>query len=61
MAFTIEETIDGILLRPTQPFPKAELDKVVGCLGHKGEPKTIAEMDAAIREGVMRRHRSGRY
>jgi hypothetical protein len=61
MAFAVEETSDGILLRPTQLFAKTDLDKVVGCLKYKGKPKTIAQMDAGIRQSVMRRRRSGRY
>lgn len=59
--FTVEETADGILLRPARRFPRTTLDQVIGCLRWKGKPKTLAQMDAAIRREVMRRHDSGRY
>jgi AbrB family looped-hinge helix DNA binding protein len=59
--FTVEETSDGILLRPTGRFPEADLDAVAGCLRSKRKSKTPAQMRAAIRREVMRRHDSGRY
>lgn len=59
--FTIEETEDGILLRPSRRFPRTSLDEVVGCLKYKGKAKTLAQMDAAIGREVMRRHDRGRY
>jgi AbrB family looped-hinge helix DNA binding protein len=59
--FTIEESGDGVLLRPARAFPPTELDQVVGCLRYKGKPKTIAQMHSAIRREVKRRHDSGRY
>ena len=59
--FTVEETADGILLRPKGRFPQAGLDQVAGCLRSKREPKTPAQMRIAIRREVMRRHDRGRY
>jgi AbrB family looped-hinge helix DNA binding protein len=59
--FTVEETRDGILLRPTDRFPETNLDEVVGCLRPKGKPKSLAQMNAAIEREVRRRHDSGRY
>lgn len=59
--FLIEETAEGILLRPSRFFPAATLDEVVGRLKYKGKPATLAEMDAAIRREVKRRHDRGRY
>ncbi|HEY3823119.1 MAG TPA: AbrB/MazE/SpoVT family DNA-binding domain-containing protein [Bryobacteraceae bacterium] len=59
--FTVEETGDGILLRPAEPLPRTELDDVVGCLRYKRRPKTLAQMDAAIAREVSRRHDRGRY
>jgi len=59
--FTVEEARDGILLRPARPFPEAELDKVAGCLRSKHKSKTLAQMDAAIRRELIRRHDRGRY
>jgi AbrB family looped-hinge helix DNA binding protein len=61
MEFTVEETGDGILLRPAGRFPAVNLDQVAGCLRSKGKPKTIAQMDDASGHEAMRRHGSGRY
>ena len=59
--FTIEETGEGILLRPAGGFSEANLDQVAGCLRSKGKSKTPAQMSAAIRREVIRRDGSGRY
>jgi len=59
--FTLEETGDGILLRPASRFPEADLDEVAGCLRSKRKAKTPAQMGAAIDREVMRRHDRGRY
>jgi AbrB family looped-hinge helix DNA binding protein len=59
--FTVEETGDGVLLRPAARFPDADLAEVAGCLRSKRKPKTPAQMRAAIGREVMRRHDRGRY
>jgi len=59
--FTVEETADGVLLRPAALFPRTKLEDVVGFLRYKGKPKTIAQMDAAIGREVKRRHDRSRY
>jgi AbrB family looped-hinge helix DNA binding protein len=59
--FTVEESGDGILLRPKGRFPQAGLDQVAGCLQSKRGPKTPAQMRIAIRREVMRRNDRGRY
>jgi AbrB family looped-hinge helix DNA binding protein len=59
--FTVEETGDGILLRPAGPFAEADLDQVAGCLRSKRKSKTPAQMGIAIRREVIRRHDRGRY
>ena len=59
--FTVEEPGGGILLRPARRFPDASLDEVAGCLPYKGKTKTLAQMRAAIRREVTRRHDRGRY
>ncbi len=58
--FVVEETIDGVLLRPVRSAPGATLDMVVGALHRKGRAKTLAEMDRSVQREVMRRHRLGR-
>ena len=59
--FTVEETGDGVLLRPTGRFPETSLDQVAGCLRSQRKSKTVAQMHAAIRREVIRRHDRGRY
>jgi AbrB family looped-hinge helix DNA binding protein len=59
--FTVEETQDGILLRPSGRFPRTHLAEVVGCLRSKRKAKTVAEMDKAIAREVLRRRDRGRY
>ncbi len=59
--FTVEETGNGILLRPTARFPDTSLEEVAGCLRSSGKAKTAAQMRAAIGREVMRRHDRGRY
>ncbi len=59
--FTIEETDDGILLRPAARFPETELGNVAGCLRSKRKPKAATQTRIAIEREVMRRHDRGRY
>ena len=50
--FLVEDTPEGILLRPLKPFKQTRLQDVVGCTGYTGPAKTIEEMDAAIAAGI---------
>ena len=59
--FVVEETAEGVLLRPAGRFPQAGLDQVAGCLSYKGNANTAAQMREAVRREVMRRHDRGRY
>jgi AbrB family looped-hinge helix DNA binding protein len=59
--FTVEETGEGILLRPAARFPDTNLEEVAGCLRAKRKSKTPAQMRAAIGREVMRRRDRGRY
>jgi len=59
--FTVDETSEGVLLRPSKRFPETRLDDVVGCLRWKGKPKTLAQMREGIASEVKRRHDRGRY
>lgn len=60
--FTVEETADGLLIKPVQVLPAVTLEQVAGCLktGRK-KPVTLAEMDAAITARIHKRHALGRY
>ena len=59
--FTVEETSEGVLLRPSGSFAETTLDQVAGCLRFKGKARTVAQMNAAIKTGVKSRHDRGRY
>jgi AbrB family looped-hinge helix DNA binding protein len=58
--FVVQETKDGILLRPAGLFSETSLDQVAGCLRTTGKAKTLAQMDAAIASEVKRRHDGAR-
>ncbi|BAZ16646.1 hypothetical protein NIES4071_85240 [Calothrix sp. NIES-4071] len=45
-------TGDGILLKPKNPFAKTSIEDVAGCLKYEGIPKTLEDMEDAIRLGV---------
>ena len=57
----VEETAEGVLLKPAPLFKPARHEDVAGMLAYKGPAKTIEEMDAAIAAEVKRRHARGRY
>lgn len=59
--FTIEESDDGIFLRPVQEIPEFTLEEVAGFLAYKGKHKTDAEIEKGIEREILRRHDSGRY
>jgi hypothetical protein len=61
MEFTVEETKEGLLLRPAKPFPPSKLEDVIGSLKYTGKAKTIAEMDEGVRKAILERHARGRY
>jgi AbrB family looped-hinge helix DNA binding protein len=57
----VEETNEGVLLRPARLFPPTTFEEVFGILQYKGKAKTLEEMDAAIVKGVRERRARGRY
>jgi AbrB family looped-hinge helix DNA binding protein len=57
----VEETSEGVLLKPERAFAPTRPEDVRGMLAYKGKPKTLEEMDAAIVAEVKRRHARGRY
>ena len=59
--FTIDDTGNGILVKPLMLFPPKPLEEIVGCLGNTGKLKTQADIDAAIRKAILRRRDRGRY
>jgi AbrB family looped-hinge helix DNA binding protein len=57
----VEETPEGVLLKPAPLFKRTRVADVFGSLSHRGPPKTLDEMDAGIAAEVERRHARGRY
>lgn len=57
----VEETADGVLLRPAAAFPRTSTEQVFGCVHYEGKPKTLNEMQDGIAAEVRRRHARGRY
>jgi AbrB family looped-hinge helix DNA binding protein len=53
---TVEETADGVLLKPAPAFAETRPEDVFGMLPYQGKPKTIAQMDAGVRAEARRRH-----
>ena len=57
----VEETAEGVLLRPAPIFPPTRPEDVFGML-YTGRPAvTLEEMDAAIDAEIDERHARGRY
>jgi len=46
------DTGEGILIKPKKPFPQTTVSEVAGCLRYQGPPKTIADMNDAISQGI---------
>jgi AbrB family looped-hinge helix DNA binding protein len=57
----VEETRDGVLLRPACPFPPTKPEDVFGSLDARGKHVKIEDFDRAIANEVRRRHARGRY
>lgn len=51
------DTGDGVLLKPKTPFQETSIADAASCLRYKGEPKTLDDMEQAIRQGVKERFR----
>lgn len=55
--FAVEDTGDGVLLRPLKPFAATTLKEVTGCCaGYTGKAHTLEEMDKAITAETKARH-----
>jgi AbrB family looped-hinge helix DNA binding protein len=59
LEFQVEDTADGVLLRPVKAFKQTSLEEVVGCTGYQGPSKSVEDMEAAIAAGVKARHDRG--
>ncbi|MDX8469447.1 AbrB family transcriptional regulator [Mesorhizobium sp. VK23B] len=52
----IEDTPQGVLLRPAQAFAPTRPEEVFGVLPHSGVPKTLQDMDASVFAEAQQRH-----
>ena len=59
--FTVERVAEGVLLRPLRPVPPTRLEDVVGSVGYHGPPRSLEQMEQAIRKGVKARRGRGRH
>lgn len=50
----VEDTAEGVLLKPATLFKRTTLDDVAGCLKWNGPAKTLKEMEDAITRGAQR-------
>ncbi len=57
MRLTVENTAEGVLLKPTPVFPASSIDAVFGSLPHQGPALSIEDMDEAISREAKRRAR----
>ncbi len=54
---TVENTVDGVVLKAAPIFAPTSIDQVFGILAYDGPTHSIEEMNAAIIEEVRRRAR----
>jgi len=54
---TVEDTPEGVLLKPVPIFPESDIDAVFGFLGHKGPALSIEDMNVAVAREAKRRAR----
>jgi AbrB family looped-hinge helix DNA binding protein len=52
----VEETAEGVLLKPLRAFAETRPKDVFASLPHHGRPKTLEDMDAGVLAEARRRH-----
>jgi AbrB family looped-hinge helix DNA binding protein len=53
LEFVVEDTGDGIKLRPIKPYKETTVQEVLGCVNYKGSKKSLKDMEAAIAKGAQ--------
>lgn len=53
LEFIVLDMGDGILLKPKRLFAPTSVADVAGCLDYTEEPKTLQEMQEAVRRAVI--------
>ena len=52
----VEDTPEGVLLKPAPAFIETQPQDVFGSLPYRGEPKSLEEMEAGVLAEARRRH-----
>ncbi len=52
--FTIEDTPQGVLLKPKRLFPETRLEEGLGCTGYQGPPLSLDDIDRLLAEDLRR-------
>lgn len=52
----VEDTPEGVLLKPAPAFAPTRPEDVFASLPYRGKPKTLEEMDAGVLAEAKRRH-----
>lgn len=53
----VVELEEGVLLKPRSMFPTMKVEEVAGCLAFQGPPKSLADMEEAVRKGALESNR----
>lgn len=56
----VQETPEGVLLKPAPAFVETRPQDVFGSLPYRGKPKTLEEMEAGVLADAFGRHGRGR-
>ena len=56
MRLVVENTLEGVLLKPMPVFVETRTEDVFGRLACNGAPKSLAEMEAGVLAEAKRRH-----
>ena len=54
LEFVVEDTGDGVKLRPLTPYLESKAEELLGCAGYKVPKKSLKEMEAAIAKGARK-------
>ena len=52
----VENTPEGVLLKPEPAFAETRPEDVFGCLAYDGAPKSLSDMQAGVLAESKRRH-----
>ena len=57
--FTVEDTPEGVLLKPKRLFPATRLEDGLGCTGYQGPPLSLEDIDRRLAEDFLRSRDGG--